>query len=447
MKKLKIICFEVWKIFELAYPISISNLSSILMGIIDNIMIGRVGYEYLAASSLANGIYYLIVIFGTGLSYAVAPLVSILNGANKTNKTEELLHSANFLAIIISIILTIAIYFGSDLIYFLGQEKKIEIEAIKYLKILSLGTPFFVLFMIQKQFVDGFHFTLPGMSISIIANAANVFLNYLLIYGKFGFPELKLEGAGWATNISRLIMLAMIMIYLSFYFNKIRVNYLSFVKSIKKEFFRKVLRLGVGSSFQYFFEMGAFTFAGIMIGWLGARQLSAHQIALNLATLTYMIVLGISSAGSIRIAKYYSSKKIYRARKAGLSALLLAICFMFLSCLAFIIFRSDIPKLYVDDNETIIIASKLFIIAGLFQIFDGAQATGLGLLRGMNDVKYPTLTTFFSYWIISLSASYFFGFILRYDVIGVWIGFLLGLIFSAASLNSRFLFLTKINKL
>jgi MATE family multidrug resistance protein len=160
-----------------------------------------------------------------------------------------------------------------------------------------------------------------------------------------------------------------------------------------------------------------------------------------------MIVLGISSAGSIRIAKYYSSKKIYRARKAGLSALLLAICFMFLSCLAFIIFRSDIPKLYVDDNETIIIASKLFIIAGLFQIFDGAQATGLGLLRGMNDVKYPTLTTFFSYWIISLSASYFFGFILRYDVIGVWIGFLLGLIFSAASLNSRFLFLTKINKL
>lgn len=440
---LEVFVSESKNLLKLSLPISISLLGSVLMGFVDNIMIGRVGYEYLAASSLANGIYYLIIIFGSGISYAVAPLVSIKLGEGKPEETPRILFCAIALGILISIALTLLIYFGADLIVYLNQEKVVEVEAIRYLKILSLGSVFFVLFYIMKQFVDGFKVTLPGMYITIAANFANAFLNYVLIYGKFGFPELKLEGAGWATNITRLLMTGAIVYYLVFKFSGIKIAKYKFFSSKNLTYLKKILKLGFGSSFQYFFEMGAFTIAGIMVGWLGARQLSAHQIVLNLATLTYMTVLGLSSASSIRVAHYYGEKNMSIARISGFCSVLLAIIFMSFSCLAFISFRNLIPAIYVDDEQTINIASNLLIIAGLFQIFDGAQAVGLGLLRGITEVKFPTFIAFFSYWVISLSTSYLLGIRLRWDVFGIWIGFLIGLAVSAISLNARFSIVTK----
>jgi MATE family multidrug resistance protein len=281
------------------------------------------------------------------------------------------------------------------------------------------------------------------MVVTIVANIVNAFVNWILIFGNLGFPQLELDGAGIATSASRIFMFIMIALYTNK--SKRFTNYdLSFlIKKVEMTIVKKILRLGLPSGFQYFFEVGAFSFAVVMVGWLGTKPLAAHQIAINLASISFMAVTGISAAGGIRVGNAVGREDINETRRAGFSAIILGIIIMFSAGIIFITFRNFLPQLYVSDQEVIFIASSLLVIAAIFQIFDGTQAVGIGILRGLTDVKFPTIITFIAYWVISLPLGYLLGFTFNLGVRGIWIGLLIGLASSAIMLTLRFNYKSK----
>ncbi len=424
----------------LAIPVSIGQFGHILMGIVDSIMVGRLGAEPLAAAALVNGLFFLVLVLGIGMTLALTPLVAIAKGASKLDECANILKSGFHVNFIFSILLAFLIYFAADLINYLDQPKAVAVLAISYLKILSLSVVPFLLFQIFRQFIEGLSIVRPPMMIAIIANIFNAFFNWVLIFGNLGFEPMGLDGAGIATTTTRSLMAAVLMYYV------LKSDYLKKFTSIKNFFLfdfrliKKLLKIGLPSGFQYFFEVAAFSFAAIMIGWMGANQLAAHQIGINLASATYMIILGISSAGMIRVASAVGQKNIKETRRAGFTALLVAMAIMIVFGIMFILLKNVLPKFYIADAEVVELASSLLLIASIFQIFDGMQATAIGILRGLKDVNVPLILSFLGYWIFGIGSAYIFGFILDMKAFGVWIGLAIALMAVGVTLTLRFNF-------
>ena len=423
---------------QLSYPVIIGQAGIIMMGVVDNLLVGGLGAPALAAASIANSLFILIFILGIGVCTAVTPLVAISVGAQRKQDCGTIFTNGHIVNIVISIILMLITYFLADFFSVLHQPAQVVKLAAPYTKILALSMIPVLVFQTNKQFIEGLSVMRPGMVISITANIINAMVGWTLIYGKFGMPALGLNGAGIATFCSRMFMALSISLYI-YYSPRFKDLNLSLrIKHIRLSIIRKILALGIPSATQYFFEVGAFTFAAIMVGWLGTDQLAAHQIALNLASISFMCTLGISTAGSIRVSIGVGKKNITETRRAGFVAILLGEALMAFFGLIFIIFRNDLPAFYIHDPVVISIASSLLIIAALFQIFDGTQAVGIGVLRGLTDVKGPTLVTFIAYWIIGLPVGYILAFHYNLGVRGVWIGLMFGLITSAVLLTLRF---------
>ena len=276
------------------------------------------------------------------------------------------------------------------------------------------------------------------MFITIAGNALNIFLNWVLIFGKLGFPAYGILGAGYATLISRFVIAGGMWAYLQ---GSSRYSqYLARLRSIKitRQVISKMLHIGLPTGFQFIFEVGAFGFSAIMIGWMGAKPLAAHQIAINMAAISYMMASGLSAAATIRVGNQLGRKDILTLRNVAFSIFIMVVIFMMSFALLFIVGRFFLPTLYIDDSEVIGLASSLLIIAAFFQISDGVQVVGLGALRGLADVKIPTLITFISYWIIALPVAYLLGFTLDMGINGIWWGLLIGLTVAAVSLFIRF---------
>ena len=428
---------------HLALPVIVGQLGIILMGVVDNIMVGRIGYNPLAASALANGIFFLIFVIGMGVTYAVSPLVANALGKGNPELCGDILKQALTVNIVIGILLGTVTYFAAGLFQFMNQPDKVVEYAITYLHILAFSIPMMMVFLTYKHFLEGLSIMRPAMVIVLAANLVNVFGNYSLIYGNFGFPRLELNGAGFSTLFSRLFMMIMLILFL---------NKNSRVKKYRPELLhykidwmvtKAILALGIPSGIQYFFEVGAFFFTAIMIGWFGAQQLAAHQIALNLASITYMVVVGVSAAAAIRVAKYVGEGNLSETKRAGMSALLLAAGFMSLCGIMFFFSNKLLPDLYINDPEVKIIAASLILIAAFFQIFDGIQCVGLGILRGISDVTFPTAVTFIAYWIVGIPFGALLAFYFDMNVQGIWIGLSVGLAISATLLSFRFFNKTK----
>jgi MATE family multidrug resistance protein len=401
-------------------------------------MVGRLGAAPLAAAALGSSLTFIVIIIGIGLSMAVTPLVAIAVGAKKYEDCGIYFRQSLLINTVFSIIIAVLIFFAADLIKYFNQPMEVQLQAQSYMKIIGLSSIPLMLFQSYKQFIEGLSVMRPAMIITLLANIINWFACWVLIFGKFGLPALGLNGAGWATFSSRVFMaLAMMGFVMN---NKFFKDYdVSFhFKSINWRIIKKILSLGLPSGFQYFFEVGAFSFAVVMVGWLGTKQQAAHQIAISLASISFMAVLGISAAGSIRVGNAVGQKDIHETRKAGFTASLLGASVMFCSGLIFIFFRNYLPTLYVNDEAVISIASSLLVIAALFQLSDGVQAVGIGILRGLTDVKIPTAITFIAYWIVGLPIGYLLGFTFEMGVQGVWIGLLSGLTTSAILLTLRF---------
>lgn len=423
---------------QLSYPVIIGQAGLIMMGVVDNLLVGGLGASNLAAASIANSLFILIFILGIGICTAVTPLVAISVGARKEQDCGTIFINGHIVNFVVSFILMLVTYFAADFFSVLNQPVEVVKLAAPYTKILSFSMIPVLIFQTNKQFIEGLSVMRPGMVISITANIINGMVGWILIYGKFGMPALGLIGAGIATFSSRLFMALSISLYIfsSSRFKNLNLNLR--IKNINYSIIKKILALGIPSATQYFFEVGAFTSAAVMVGWLGTDQLAAHQIALNLASISFMCTLGISTAGSIRVGYGVGKANITETRRAGFTAIVLGEALMALFGIIFILFRYNLTAFYIKDPAVISIASSLLIIAALFQIFDGTQAVGIGILRGLTDVKGPTLITFIAYWIIGLPVGYILAFHYKLGVQGVWIGILFGLVTSAVLLTLRF---------
>lgn len=412
---------------KLAAPISLGQLGHIMMGTVDSLMVGKVGSASLAASSLVNGLFFLILVLGFGMTFAISPLIAIAKGEKNYNQCGTILNHGVFVNSIFAIVLMVIVYLTSFLIPLLNQPDDVTILAISYMQILSTSIIPFILFACYRQFLEGLSFPNPPMVIAITANLLNAFLNWVFIYGNLGFSAMGLDGAGFATSITRWLMM-FFLVYYVLKRNKLNVYNPSInFHELDYKLIKKIISIGLPSGFQYFLEVAAFSFATIMVGWLGKVSLAANQIALNLASISYMIILGISFAGAVRVGEEYGANNIQGIRRAGFSAIGLAVIIMFTSGLIFILFRNFIPFLYINEKEVVEISSKLLIIAAMFQISDGSQATGIGVLRGLTDVKVPLLVSFGSYWLLGIPTGYLFGIALNFGAVGVWIGSFVGL--------------------
>jgi len=295
-----------------------------------------------------------------------------------------------------------------------------------------------MLFQSYRQFAEGVSYLKPAMYITLLANIVNILANWIFIYGNLGVAPLGLSGAGIATISSRTFMAITLMLIIKKSPRMKPFDPTLNYRKIDLAMMRRLLGIGIPAGFQYFFEVSAFAASSVMIGWMGTVALAAHQIALNLASITFMVAMGISSAATIRVSNAVGRQDIQGTRAAGFSAVLLCAGFMASAGLIFILLRSFLPTLYISEEAVIDITVSLLVIVAFFQISDGTQAVALGILRGMTDMKIPTLITLVAYWFMGLPSGYFLAFKLNMGIYGVWYGLLISLTASGLFMMIRF---------
>ena len=429
---------------KLAYPVIIGMIGHTLVGFVDNAMVGKLGTSELAAISLGNSFVFLAMAFGIGFSTAITPLIAESDAKKNKSNTKSILSNGILVCIFLGAVLTIIVLIAKPIIYYMGQSKEVVNLAYPYITLVAISLFPLIIFQSFKQFSDGLSFTKIAMISTVIANLINVVINYILIYGKFGFPKLELVGAGIGTLISRVIMV-LIIIYLIKSNPKIN-QYLDNLFSLKYSSIitKKIINLGYPSALQMMFEVGFFISGIWVCGIIGINYQAANQIALNLSSLTFMVALGLSVAATIRIGNQKGLNDYKNLKRIAISIFLITILIELIFALIFIIFSDLLPWLYLENNnnfdvlETVSLASKLLIIVALFQIFDGIQIVAQGALRGIQDVKIPSMICFLSYIIFGVPIMIYLGLYTNLKATGVWIGFLIGLIIASILLSIRF---------
>ncbi len=437
---------------RLAYPIILGMLGHTIVGIVDNIMVGKLGPTELAAVSLGNSFVFIALSLGIGFSTAITPLAAEADGMNDIEEGRSVFHHGLFLCTILGFTLFLIIFFFKPLISLMGQPDIVVEMAKPYLDIVAFSLVPLIIYQAYKQFADGKSETKISMWATIIGNVVNVIINYFLIYGIWIFPKMGIVGAGIGTIASRIVMLAYIH-YSLIRKPKFHPYFENFsFKEIKKKMLNKIINLGLPSAMQMFFEVALFTGAIWLSGVLGTTSQAANQIALSLASLTFMFAMGLSVAVMIRVGNQKGLMDYVKLQLVARSIFLLAILLEVVFAAIFIIFHQYLPQLFVDVNdmshieetkEVILIASQLLFVAAFFQISDGIQVVVLGALRGLQDVKVPMYITFVAYWVIGFPISIYLGLYTDLKAIGIWIGLLAGLTAAAIFLYIRFVRLTK----
>jgi len=443
--KLKNYTSEFKNNLKLATPIMMGSLGHLLVGLIDDIMVGRLGAVELAATSLGNSLFFIALSIGLGFSFAITPLIAESDGEGNKEKGRGVFQHGIISCAIIGVAMFIMLLLIKPILYHLDQTEEVVVLAIPYYEIVALSMIPLMIFQGFKQFADGLSQTKYAMWATILTNVVNVVLNFVLIYGFWIFPRLELVGAALGTLISRVVMV--IFLYVVLLKKEKFASYMKRLKltEIKTEIFRKIINLGFPTALQMLFEVGLFTASVLLAGTLGALPQAANQIALKLASTTFMIAVGIGVAATIRVGNQKGLKNYVELRRIAFSNFLLILIIMFLFSIGFILFKDILPWMFTDNLEVIKIASSLLIVAGLFQLSDGLQAVILGGLRGLQDVNVPSILTFIAYWIIGFPVCYYLGRVVDLGTFGIWIGLLTALTSSAAMLFIRFNYLT--NKL
>ena len=437
---------------KLAYPVMIGMLGHTFVQFIDNVMVGQLGTAELAAISLGNSFVFIAMSIGIGFSQAITPLIAEADGAKKDNDISGIFEHSFLICLILGLILFTVVFLNRNLLYYMNQPIEVVKLASPYLFWVSFSLISIVTFQSFRQFADGLSFTKAAMYSTLLGNVINVILNFFLIFGLWIFPKLGVEGAAIGTLISRICMLIFIVVYLKLHKKLSKYIKRFFPSKVQIKRVKKIIYLGLPSALHSFFEVAFFISAVWMAGIIGKNSQAANQIALNLASMTYMVALGVGVAAMIRVGNQRGMMNFIKLREVALSTLLLIIIIDIFFCIIFLIFNDYLPLLYLDlgdsnnltdVNEVIELASKLLIIAGVFQLFDGIQAVVLGALRGMQDVNKPALIIFLSYGLIGFPTSYFLGFYTNLSVVGIWIGLMTGLFSSSLFLFLRFNYLSK----
>lgn len=434
---------ELRATLALALPIVVGQVGQMLMGITDSVMIGQVGKVPLAASAFANGICNLVFIVGIGLLLPVAVLTARAHGAREPKECAEYLRHGLAMAAVLSVVtLLLLAGLGWQLDRF-GQPAEVVAEVGPYFAFIALSMVPAFFFQVLKQFSEALGHPWAPMGILLGCVGLNALLNWIFIYGHLGAPAWGLAGAGLATLIARVVSLGLLVWWLARKADVRAELPPRWRVPLSMERIREMLHIGVPTAGQWLFEAGAFSAAAFMMGWLGTVPLAAHQIALSSAGFTFMFALGLSSAVSVRIAKARGEGRIEALRPIGFGAFVSAFAVMGCFGIVFALGGGLIARGFTPEVEVVALAAKLLAVAALFQISDGAQVVGAGALRGLNDVKVPTLITFVAYWIFALPGGYVLAFHSPLGATGVWAGLAAGLSVAAALLGWRFHRLTR----
>ncbi|MGZ3819897.1 MAG: MATE family efflux transporter [Mucilaginibacter sp.] len=425
---------------RLAIPVVISQLGHTLVQTADSIIVGHfAGTISLAAVSLVNSIFVMAMVIGLGISYGITPLIAQHNGRHEHDECGQLLSNSLLINLISGIVLFVMISFGAMLLIgHLDQSTEVVLQAKPYLFLMGISLIPMLLFNTFKQFAEGLGFTKQAMMISIWGNILNVCLGVIFVKGMFGIPAMGIKGVGYSTLIDRCVMAIAMSVYVlrSKNFRSYLRNFA--IRNIDKVRSFKILKIGAPVAMQYTFEISAFSGAAILIGTISPIAQAAHQVAISLAALTYMAASGLSAAAAIKSGNFFGAKKHQELRLSAISNYHIAIVFMSLTAVIFTFGNHLLPWIYTSDTRVISIAAQLLIIAAFFQLFDGTQVVGLGVLRGMGDVNIPTFITFIAYWIIGLPIGYLLGIKFNMGVSGVWYGLVLGLLTASLLLFIRF---------
>lgn len=430
---------EAVKTWKLSAPIILGELTQLALGIIDSVMVGSISYKQLAAAALVNSVMNIPFVLGLGMTMAVSQTVSMANGRNDSQKVSHYLYNGFWLCTIAGFLIAILLTLSSNIIFHLGQDKEVALLSRPYLLVMSWSILPMMMFIGIKQFSDGLERTRTAMMLSLAALPANIFINWLLVYGNWGFPRMELVGAGYGTLITRVLILVIFIIVLVIhpFFNK----YIAIRKNqwrLRMQTIKELLSIGIPSSLQAGMESGAFAVSGILIGTLGAVQLAAHQIALSCASFAFMVSWGLAQGGSIRISNARGKNNWNDIALIGKSTFRSGVVYGIFGAIAFVVFRNVLPKAFNENVAVVSLASVLMVYAAVFQVSDATQAIGVGLLRGIKDVKVPTVYIAIAYWVVGIPLGCLMAFTFNMGAAGMWIGFVSGLTFSSVSLNNRF---------
>jgi len=424
----------------LALPIVGSQVGHTLVHMADSIIVGHfTDTTQLASVSLVNSIFILIMVIGLGISYGLTPLIAQENGRQNYAECGKLLSNSLIINVLIGIFLYCIVHFGVLLVIdHLNQTPAVVSYAKPYLGLLSVSIIPLLVFQTFKQFAEGLGFTKQAMFVSIWGNVLNITLGIIFVKGLFGIKPMGVSGVGLSTLIDRTLMAVVMAIYVlrSKHFKKYLTDFKATLIDKVRAF--KLIKIGAPVAMQYSFEISAFSGAAILIGTIGAVEQAAHQIAIGLAAMTYMMASGIASAATIKTGNNFGKNNFNDLRKSAIASYHVILLFMSCTAIIFMLANNLLPFIYTSDLKVVAIASQLVIIAGFFQLFDGTQVVGLGVLRGIGDVNIPTFITFLAYWVVGIPVGYVLGFHFGLGVNGIWYGLTLGLLTASILLFLRF---------
>ena len=433
---------------KVALPVMLTQLGASLVGLFDSIMVGRYATVDLAAVSFSNALFFTVMVFAMGALMGLTPLVGLQMGkmsadsehgdSSDSKATITSLFQNGMLFTVLLSVLTLVLLGGCiPFLHCFGQDPEVIEVARPYYTLIVISIVPFLFFTFFKQFLEGLGNTSVAMVITLVMNALNIFLNWLFIYGNWGCPELGATGAGVGSLTARVGM--PICFVAVMYARREWKDYCSSMRwsRINGSVIRELTKIGFPIGIQTLMETIAFTAAFVIIGWISKEALAAHQIANQLCDMTFMVILGIGSATTIRVSHQLGARNIEGVRMAANASIHLVLLINAIGAVLMIGLRNQIPLLFTEDQEVIAIASQLLIWAGVLQIADGMQVVAASMLRGITDVKVPMVIAIISYTIICISVGLILAFPMEMGAEGIWIGFVVGLSVAAICLHIR----------
>lgn len=435
-------------LLTLALPVMVTQVGQVSVNLFDNIIVGKLlGAQALASVSLGNAVFFSIFVFALGFSLAIPPLVSEAHSRGDHETINSVFRHGFIINMTIGLLLMILLLIAMPLLYHMDQPQEVIPDTIKFLVIMTVSIVPFMAFQTLREVSEGLSFTVGVTKATIIANVINIALNYVFIKGLLGFPPMGVQGSALASLIARIFMV--VFLYYVLLKEKktrqyIKAFYIKFT-GFSRQMFSKMLRIGFPTALQMFFEVTAFAGAAFICGLISAKDIASHQIALSMASFTFNLCIGFSVASTVLIGRKSGEGDYVGLKGMGVNNLKIAFIFMLFCGLFFIVGRNILPTFFTqaEDVAVILLASKLLIIAALFQLSDGVQVVALGSLRGIQDVKIPSIITFIAYWIITIPLGYVLCVTFKMGAFGMWIALGLGLTISAVLLVKRFLTLAQ----
>jgi MATE family multidrug resistance protein len=425
------------QLLRLAWPVILSYLALMIMGLVDLLFVGRVSPEAVGAVGIGTAVFSWFMMIGIGVLTGLDPLVSQAFGAGDREGCHRSFVQGLWAALWAGIPLTGLIFLGSYHLDRFGVHPDVVREAGPFLRILAFTILPVFLFTATRQYLQAMSLTKPGLVVVVIANLVNALVGYVLVFGRFGFPALGSEGAAWATALARVFMAVSILLY-AFYWDRNHDGWFSKVSfALDRERMARLLRLGVPAALQLLFEVGVFALATVLAGRFRPVDLAAHQIVLNVASLTFMVPLGLGAAAAVLVGQSVGRGDWSQARSWGWRSMGLGMSFMAVSAVTLLVLPRTILGAYTTDSAVIEVARGILLLAALFQLSDGAQAVATGALRGLGETRVSAIIHFLGHWFVGLPLGVALGFYWGWGLRGLWVGLSVGLTAVAIALTLR----------